>query len=234
MRLLGKAKCVSFASLVCGLFLMTGALRATTTTWTVENGSLYAPSDPTPVADLTGSFTFDGANITTINLLVYDSFLPASIPFTNTSPAEPLVGSSAELIAWGDNVCPCFLSLVFDPALTAAGGTVNLSGNSTYSAVWWSEEVEGGSLFFDGAYVTTNPVPEPVTAGLAILSCAGLAGLAMVRRKRSAKSQALLSPLDNRRSRATSSRCRQIERRAGCLAATRKRLSSVHPSRDRG
>jgi hypothetical protein len=186
MGLFGDSKCVSVASLVCGLCLMTGALQATTTTWTVENGSLYAPGDPAPVADLTGSFTFDGTNITSINLSVYDSFLPASIPFTNTSPNFPLAGGSTELTAWGDNNCECFLDLLFDPALTSAGGTANLAGNSTYNAIWWYFD-DVGPLYFNGAYVTTNPVPEPVTAGLAVLSCAGLAGLTIVRRKRAAK-----------------------------------------------
>ncbi|MFZ1005407.1 MAG: hypothetical protein WAN65_01135 [Candidatus Sulfotelmatobacter sp.] len=188
MRLFGNSRCVSVASLVCGLFLMTGALQATTTTWTVENGSLYASGDPTPVADLTGSFTFDGTVITSINLSVYDTFFPTSIPFTNTSPAVPLAGNSIGLTAWGDNDCECYLNLLFDPALTSAGGTANIGANSTYNAIWWYEEEDVGPLFFDGAYVTTNPVPEPVTAGLAILSCVGLAGLAIVRRQRATKS----------------------------------------------
>jgi hypothetical protein len=182
----------SIAGVLCGLFLLTGALRADVdTTWTVENGSLPAHSGKLG-AILTGSFTIDNTtdSIVEINLEINDYILtppepPYQVPFTNL---EFVVGDSNYLFASSGGPCGvnCQIVLNFVTPLTAAGGKVGIDNSSGgYETLWW-----GGPstpLLFSDAYVVS---PEPSIPLLTFLAGMGVAGLALARRRRRAATNA--------------------------------------------
>jgi hypothetical protein len=182
MRILGSSTRLSCAGILCGLFLVPGAVQATTTTWTIQNGGLYSSAGGALVGDLTGSFAFDGTTYTSINMTLVDPLGGDLIQFTKTANIGP--GSNAdEMGASSDSSNQRGFTLFFLQPLTSAGGTVDINSTTSdygdfshgdFIAIW----------VFSGAYVTTTPIPEPSTAGLACLSVIGALGIASVRRRR--------------------------------------------------
>jgi hypothetical protein len=176
MRILGRGKRFSFAGVLCGLFLLTGVLQADNT-WTVHNGDLYYDfgSGPVVVGDLTGSFTFDGTSITSLNLQAQILYLtPPPILFTTN-----FAGDSGQLFAIDDDFSCCLLGLTFLQPLTLGGGTVGISSDPDVGGL--ALLPYDALLNFNGAYATT---PEPSIPVLIFVSAMGMVGLVYARRRR--------------------------------------------------
>ncbi len=182
MRILESGKRFSFVGILCGLFLLAGVLQAdVTTTWTIQNGYLYADGIPVS-AQVVGNFTFDSTTdtVTSINMQV----LNPDVPITITTLFG---GDSTGLLAYCDSF-PCGLVLNFLPYLPPTGGTVGINPDPSLafpSGLYLFGDEEGGELAatFNGAYVTS---PEPSIPVTIFLSTLGMVGLVYARRRRSA------------------------------------------------